>query len=229
MKTKKENNIVLKIFICLIYMVIISILFICSYRLFEEKKSILPWDQVESIEDYTYLDIYKMSEKFAFQEETNVGIHFVIQKEENGSWHTYLIAINENQYDRFKAIIDYTYERTTKEPDPIRVYGYPVITSKEMKDLAIKNIQNFLPADNEIIITEENYETYLRNSYLDTTKEKKDKFSILLCISLMLLFTVIALFLLTILDHNTTEEVEEKEEIKNTKKYRQRKQKKTTE
>ena len=228
MKKKRENNIVLKLFICLIYLGIISVLFICSYRLFQEKKNILSWEEVESVEDYTYLDIYKMSEKFAYQEDTNIGIHFAIQKEENGQWHTYLIAINENQYDKFKALIDYAYERTTKEPDPIRVYGYPVNTKKELKDLAIKHLPDFLPVENEIVITEENYDTYLGNSYLDTTQEKKEKFSILLCVSLMLLFTVVVLFLLTILDRGKKVEEVEKEQVKETKRYRQRKRKKAT-
>lgn len=229
MKPKRERNIFLKIFVCLIYLGIITILFYCSYRLFQEKKKILSWDQVDSVEEYTYLDIYKMSEKFAFYEESNVGIHFVITEEPNGSWHTYLVAINENQYDRFKAIIDYTYERTTKEPDPVRVYGYPRITTKEMKDLAIQNIVNFLPAENEVVITEENYDIYLRNSYLDTTEEKKEKFSILLCVSLMLLFTVFVLLILTILDHGKKPVVvEETEKQREEKKLLEKKKKKTT-
>ena len=132
--------------------------------------------------------------------ETNVGIHFIIEKEETGLWHTYLIAINEDDYHNYADIIDYTYERTDKIPKPKRVYGYPVITSEELKQLAIKNIENFVPAENEVKITEDNYEAYLTNSYLDTTKSKEDRFSTLLFISLMLLFMVIALFIMTLLD-----------------------------
>ena len=127
MKRKKESRIAIKMFLCLIYLLVIMILFVCSYRLYEEKKTILPWSEVESVEDYTYIDISKMSEKFAYYSDTNVGIHFVIEKEDTGLWHTYLIAINENEYDTYKAVIDYTYERVEKVPDTIRVYGYPVI------------------------------------------------------------------------------------------------------
>jgi predicted nucleic acid-binding Zn ribbon protein len=195
-----EKRIAIKMFICLIYLIIITILFVCSYRLFEQKKDIIPWSEVENVEDYTYIDVYKMSEKFAYYEKTNVGIHFVIEKEETGLWHTYLIAINEDDYNKYKNIIDYTYERTDTVPDPVRVYGYPVIVSDDLKALAIKNIPNFVPAENEITISEDNYETYLTNSYLDTTQERQEKFSIILCVTFMLLFILIILLIVTIFD-----------------------------
>jgi hypothetical protein len=141
-----------------------------------------------------------MSEKFAYFEERNVGIHFVIEKEDTGIWHTYIIAINEDEYNKYKDIIDYTYERTDKVPKKLRVYGYPVITSTEIKDLAVKNISNFVPAENEIKITDDNYEAYLTNSYLDTTKAKAVKFNTSLTIVIFLLITIIFLLFLTIFD-----------------------------
>ena len=209
---KKEKNILLKLFLSLIYLIMITILFVISYNLYEEKQEIVSWSEVENIDDYTYMDIYKMSEKFAYYKESNIGIHFVIEKEETGLWHTYLIAINENEYDKYKSIIDYTYERTDKVPEPIRVYGYPVIISKEIKALAIKNIPNFVPKENEIVINDENYEKYLTNSYLDTTKEKKEEFSIILSISLLLIFIIFALMIMTIFDKGKIiEEIEIKE------------------
>lgn len=197
-KKMNEKRLAIKMFMCLIYLVVITILLVCSYRIFEEKKNIVPWSDVENVEDYTYMTIYRMSEKFAYYEEENIGIHFIIEKEDTGQWHTYLIAIDEDDYDEYKKIIDYSYERTDKEPKPKKVYGYPVITSKELKALAIKNIENFVPAENEVKITEKNYEAYLTNSYLDTTRSKEDHFSILLFVSLLLLFIVVALIIATI-------------------------------
>ena len=169
-KVIKEQRLAIKMFVCLLYLLLITILFVSSYKLSQERKDIIPWSQVQSNDDYSYIDIYKMSEKFAYFEERNVGIHFVIEKEDTGIWHTYIIAINEDEYNKYKDIIDYTYERTDKVPKKLRVYGYPVITSTEIKDLAVKNISNFVPAENEIKITDDNYEAYLTNSYLDTTK-----------------------------------------------------------
>ena len=169
-KAIDEKRFAIKMFMCLVYLIIITILFVCSYRIFEQKKNIVSWSNVETVEDYTYITINKMSEKFAYYQDTNIGIHFVIEKEDTGLWHTYLIAINENDYNKYKAIIDYTYERTTEIPEPIKVYGYPVITNNELKNLAIKNIKNFVPAENEVQITTENYDAYLTNSYLDTQR-----------------------------------------------------------
>lgn len=201
-KKKKinEKRLVIKMIVCIVYLAIITILFVGSYQLFQEKKDVVPWDEVENVDERTYIEIYKMSEKFAYYQESNVGIHFVIEQESTGLWHTYLIAIDESDYNKYKAIIDYSYERTTQVPEPIRAYGYPVIANSEIKNLAIKNIPNFVPAENEVKITEENYETYLTNSYLDTTKGQKDRFNIILCASLMLLFIVIVLLIITIFD-----------------------------
>jgi len=199
-KAIKEQRLAIKMFICLIYLILITVLFVVSYKLYQEKKDMIPWSQVQTNNDYSYIDIYKMSEKFAFYEEANIGIHFVIEKEDTGLWHTYLVAINENDYNKYKDIIDYTYERTDKIPKKLRVYGYPVIANSEIKDLAIKNISNFVPAENEIKITDENYETYLTNSYLDTTKSKKVHFNPALTILIFLLITTIFLLILTVFD-----------------------------
>ncbi len=226
-KKKKinEKRLIIKMFICLVYLIIITILFVCSYQIFKEKNNVLPWQEVENVEDRTYIDIYKMSEKFAYYKESNIGLHFIIEKESTGLWHTFIIAINEGDYAKYKDVIDYTYERTTKIPEPIRVYGYPVIVNEEIKTLAIKNLPNFIPAENEVKITTDNYETYLTNSYLDTTRGEKDKFSFILFVSLLLLFIVIALLIVTIFDKDKiVDNIDEKleQEIKKHKKILKR-------
>ena len=210
---KKENRLMIKMFLCLIYLIIMTILFVCSYKLYQTEHQILPWSEVESTEDYAYMEITKMSEKFAFSEESNIGLHFVIVEEETGQWHTYIVAINEKDYDDYKDMIDYTYGRREKAPDSIKIFGYPVIIEQDMKELAIQNLPNFVPAENEIEITFDNYEKYLTNSYLDTTKEKKEEFNVILCISLFLLFMVILLLILTIMDKDKIVDSLEKEEM----------------
>ena len=201
-KEKTEKKLTIKLILCIVYLIVITILFVCSYQLFQSKYSAKPWGEVESVDEYSYINVSRMSEKFAYYEKENIGIHFVIEKESTGVWHTYLIAIDENDYDKYKEIIDYTYERTKEEPKPLKVYGYPEIIKSDLKGLAIKNIVNFVPAENEVTITEDNFETYLTNSYLDTTKEKQDYFSFILFITLILLFIMIALFLFTVFDKN---------------------------
>lgn len=194
----KEQKITIKLFTCIIYFIILTILSICSYKLYEKENKIIPFSQVENTKEHSYIDIYKMSEKFAFYEEKNIGIHFVIEKEETGLWHTYLIAINEDYYNEFKDIIDYTYERTEKVPETIRIYGYPKIVKDDLKALAIKNIPKFVPAENEVSITNENYEKYLTNTYLDTTIAEKDNLSLPLIITILLLVIVLLVLIKTI-------------------------------
>lgn len=201
-KRSKEKFLTYKLLMCIVYLIVITILFVCSYQLVQEHNRVIPWSEVESTEDYTYIDISKMSEKFAYYKDTNIGIHFVIEKEDTGLWHTYLIAINEDNYDRYKKIIDYTYERTKEEPRPIRVYGYPVVVDEKIMNLAIKNIPNFVPNENEVTITKDNYNDYLTNSYLDTTKSRKNNISITLAITLTLLLISILLLISTIISND---------------------------
>lgn len=199
-KLSSEKRITIKILLCSVYLIVITILSVCSYKIYQEKQNIKPWSEVSSADEYSYIEVSKMSEKFAYFSTSKKSIHFVIEQEETGAWYTYLIAIKDSDYSKFKDIIDYTYERTTKEPTPIKVYGYPVVITEELKKLAIDNIVNFLPVENEVVITDENFHNYLTNSYLDTTIKREDNFNSLLFISLLLLFVMIALFIITILD-----------------------------
>lgn len=197
-----EKRLVFKTFICLVYLIIITILVVCIYQLYEKKEEIVPWEQAKTVDDYTYITISKMSEKFAYYEKANKEIHFVIEEEDTGQWHTYLIAIDADDYDKYKPIIDYTYERTTEVPKPIKVYGYPVVIDDSLKDLAIQNIANFVPAENEVVITKDNFNIYLTNSYLDTTISQKEEFSLPLFLVIITLIIVVIMFLLTIFDQD---------------------------
>ncbi len=201
-KKSCEKRLIFKTFICLVYLIVITILSVCIYQLYYEKEEIVPWSAAQTVEDYTYITISKMSEKFAYYEKSNKEIHFVIEEEDTGQWYTYLIAINADDYNKYKGIIDYTYERTTEMPEPIKVYGYPVVIDDELKQLAIQNITNFVPAENEVVITNDNFNTYLTNSYLDTTIPRQEKFSLVLFLVIVILIIVILMFILTIFDQD---------------------------
>ena len=184
-----EKRLIFKSFVCLIYLIVITILIVCIYQLYNEKEEILPWSQVESVDDYSYITISRMSEKFAYYQDSNKEIHFVIEQEDTGLWHTYLIAIDAD-------------DCTTEVPEPVKVYGYPVVIDDELRQLAIQNIVNFVPAENEVVITNENFNTYLTNSYLDTTIPQREQFSVVLCIVIIILIIVLFLFILTLFDRD---------------------------
>ena len=200
MKKTNEKKIFLKLLKLSIYLIIITILSVFANYLYVKQNTSVSFQDVENTKDYSYIDIYKMSEKFAYNEEKNIGIHFIIDKEDTGLWHTYLIAINESDYNNYKEIIDYTYNRIDKVPKSIRVYGYPVLVNDELKEMAIKNIEKFIPAQNETKITKENYENYLTNSYLDTTKSINRNINFIFILIIILLFSFIGLFILTIFE-----------------------------
>ena len=78
-KKVNESRLAIKLIMCIVYLIVMTILFVCAYRLYEQKQTIISWSEVESVEDYTYITISKMSEKFAYYQEANIGIHFVIE------------------------------------------------------------------------------------------------------------------------------------------------------
>ena len=202
MKKNNKKTITMKILLCSLYFIIMTILFVAAYTVFKDKNSIKSFSEVDSTNNYSYINISRMSEKFAFYEKANIGIHFVIEKEDTGKWHMYLIAINENSLYKYKNIIDYTYKAKGEEPKPIKVYGYPRVITDQLKGMAIKHINEFLPEGNEVTITNENFEEYLSNCYLDTTISQKNNFSIVLFIILLLIFVMTCLTVYTISDNN---------------------------
>ena len=99
-----EKKLVIKFLLCLIYLLIITVLFYSSYRLYEQKHDVMSWSDVKTNEDYSYINVSKMSEKFAYYEQADKEIHFVIEEEETGVWHTYLIAIRPKDYKKYKKL-----------------------------------------------------------------------------------------------------------------------------
>lgn len=199
-KLSAEKRFAIKILLCSVYLIVITVLSVCSYKIYKEKQNIKSWSEVSNADEYAYIEVSKMSEKFAYYSTNKKSIHFVIEQEETGAWHTYLIAIKDSDYAKFKDIIDYTYERTNKKPNAIKVYGYPVVITDELKQMAIENIVNFLPVENEVVITNDNFNDYLTNSYLDTTIAREDNFNTILFVTLLVLFIIIVLFFITIFD-----------------------------
>lgn len=194
---KKERKIAVKLLLSIVFLTVITILGICSFRIFQAEEMSVSWLNVKKSDQYAYMYISKMSEKFAYDETTNKSYHFVMEVEDTGIWHTYIIAINQNEYNKYKDVIDYTYERIETQ-QKVKVYGYPVLINEDLKSIALKNIKNFVPADNEIEITDKNFEKYLTNSYLDTTIPKNDDFNYILFALVMILVIIIALFIYVI-------------------------------
>ena len=89
-----------------------------------------------------------------------------------------------------------------KPPDRIIVRGYPVEINEELKGLSIKHLNEFLPTYNAVQITNENYNDYLTNCYLDTTLSKENKVSFGLVLTLILLLIILILLIYTIKENN---------------------------
>lgn len=197
-KKKSKKSWLIKLLLSFIYLGIIFILVYSAYQLFLDDQKEINWKDVKETDEYAWLEIYQMSEAFAEIDEKQ--IHFVMEKEETGAWHTYLIAIDKGDYNKYKDIIDYTYERTAIAPKSVRVYGYPVEINEELKKLAIQNITNFVPVENQIVITTDNFETYLTNTYLDTTIEKVHLFNNSILILLLMALILFIILIMTIFD-----------------------------
>lgn len=205
MKKRSNARIGIRLLLSVIYLMIITIIFVCGYRIYMEDNNCKPYQEATSTDDYSYIEVSKMSEKFAYSNKTNVGIHFVVEKEETGIWHTYLVAINEKKIKKYQKLIDYANGKTNTIPKTVKLYGYPENVDENLKEIAIKNINSFLPSTNEVKINNENYEQYLTNSYLDTTKRKEVIISPFLVFLSALLLLVFLLLILVLIDKKPKE------------------------
>ena len=222
-KKESKTRLAVKVFLCLIYVVIFFILTTTSFRMYRNSRKIINWKNVNSTDQYAYLEISQMSEAFINIKGTNKQIHFVMEKEKDGTWHTYLLAIDKKDYNIYKPLIDYTYERTDKKPNKIIVNGYPKKITKEIKKLAIKNIVNFVPIENEVKLDDKNFEKYMTDTYLDTTIERVFNTNIIIIILLLLSVVILVLTVFTLLDKDKIvdevdsliekEKAEEEEEV----------------
>ena len=201
-KKKKNQKIrwIIKLLLCATYLLIGSILVFCAFRLYEKDQEIVKWSDVSNTTEYSYIEISQMSEAFAVIKDEDKQIHFVIEQEKNKNWHTYLIAIKKSDYAKYKKIIDYTYERTKEKQVPIKIYGYPVKIPNNIKKLAIKNIKNFVPIENKVVLTNNNFEKYLTDTYLDSTMSKKKDVNYIIVVLLLMTFVLFILIIFTIFD-----------------------------
>ena len=223
---KARQRLIIKLALCLFYLLIIFILCFSAFKLLQKDQEIVPWKIVSRTTQYSYIKISQMSEAFAEIKNEGKTIHYVIEEEKTGAWHTYLLAINKKDYNKYKNIIDYTYQRTTTIPKSIKVYGYPVFISDNIKSLAIKNISKFLPVENQVVLDNNNFEQYMTNTYLDTTKSEVHVFNKFILILLLLALILLILLIFTILDKdkivNEVDEIIEAEEAKIEKKNRKK-------
>jgi len=225
-KQKNSFRFLIKMSLCLIYLVVACILSYCAFHLYYEQMQPIKWENASDTKDYTYIDIDKMSEKFATIDKKK-DIHFIIDEEKNtGLWHIYLLAIEEKDYKKYKKIIDYSYGRVKEKPKSVRVYGYPTEVSSDLKQLTIKNYKNFVSFENEVELTLENFNEYLTNTYLDSTKEEVHNFNWIVVILMILDLILLVLIVVTILDKDRlVDEVDRLVELEEKKRKRKNKQK----
>lgn len=197
---KKKLRLYTKIFFCIVYLLVMGILFFSAYKLYMNDKKEVAWDKVISTTNKTSLTISKMSEAFAKID--NKQIHFVIVEDKNKVYRSYLIAISKKNYKKYKPIIDYSYERTKEKQKPLIVKGYPQIISNKLKELTLKNYKNFLPNDNKVKLNEKNFDKYMTNTYLDTTIKKVEKTNYIVITLLVLIVLLFILLLLTLIDRD---------------------------
>ncbi len=189
LKLKLKKNILNKIVIFIIFICVLIAMFLITFYVYCNSREIDSYNKNKI--DYSYIEIYKMSDSFAVID--NKELHFVIDKHNN----IYIIAIYKSDIDKYKAIIDYSYGRIKKSKS-IKVYGLPIKQNNEIKDLVIKYVNNFLSYGEKIPITLENYNEYIPDTFLDTTVSYYYKFNYVVFL-LFLIFGIIFLIFIKVM------------------------------
>ncbi len=188
-KRLKLKKSVLKKFILLIILFILILLFYITYYIYSNSRIIEEYDK--NTNTYSYLIIKEMSEVFATIDSKE--LHFIKDKKNR----TYIIAVPKKDKNKYRKIIDYTYGKIDKTKS-VKVYGLPIKSNNEIKKLVIKYINKFLPLQEKIPITEENYNKYLPNTILDTTIKENYNFNYIVFI-LFLIFGIFFLLLIKLI------------------------------
>ena len=199
-KGKNKYRTLIKSIVCIIHIIVIVILGFCSFRLYKNGDKPLNFSEIKRNGSYSYLKISEMSEKITTIDNGKKQIHMVIEKTDEGSWHTYLIAIKKSDEKKYKKMIDYSEISTDKVPPEQKVYGYTKKISNKLKKKVIKNSTTLKTKEEGNAITSKNFNKYLTNYYLDTTIKKHHKFNYAMLILMLMLVVLIITLILVIFD-----------------------------
>ena len=193
---EKDRKISIKLLLAILYLIIIFILFVSAFSIYKDENRIINFNNVKTTEDYSYILVDKLSDKFAYYNDQKIGMYFARAKEPTGTWHAYIVAIKDSDINNYKTLMKKDNVKTKK------IYGYPILINDELKTIALNHINDFLPVENEVKITNDNFTNYLTNSYLDTTTAYKKPFSYSLLLTMLLLLTVIIIMIYKIYEDN---------------------------
>ncbi len=202
MKNNKNNSYrpLIKMIVCIIHIIVIVILAFCSFRIYQSSDKVVNFSDTESVDKYVYLDVSEMSKKVAEIDNGKKQLHFVIEKLNNGKWYTYLTAINKDDVKKFKSMIEYSETSTDKVPKKIRIYGYKRKITSDIKNKALKNADTFFSNEKKKGLSNNNFEKYFTNYYLDSTVKKHHSFNYFMLILMLMLVVLFITLILVIFD-----------------------------
>lgn len=186
---KKKLKLKKKVFYLLLVFMsffLLFLLFYATYFIYMKSQKVGYYQKNNT--NYSFLIISEMSDAFA--EVGQKEFHFVKDLES----HVYIVAISKDEKKKYQGIIDYTYGKSNHK-EQIKVYGYPILENEQIHRLIIKYINKFLPYEEHLDISEENYSNYFFNTYLDTTIQKMDQFNIIVFLLFLLFILFFYLFI----------------------------------
>ena len=148
---EKDRKVSIKLLLSILYLIIIFILFVSAFSIYKDEHKVINFNNVKTTEDYSYIKIDKLSSKFAYYSDEKIGMYFAKAKENTGTWHAYIVAISDKDIDKYKFLMK---KDNVKEK---KLYGYPILINDELKTIALNHINDFLPVENEVKITKDNF------------------------------------------------------------------------
>jgi len=158
-----------------IYLIPIVILLVimgfCIIKADEESKQQLPEPikivNTNSADEYASIDVQFLTDSFASDDEDEY--RFAMDKDNYMS----IVVLNKNDVEILKDINDYTYseDNSIETPATLKILGMTQEIPADLKKLAIESYnENY----GESILTENNFEEYVKNIYLNTKLSPRD-------------------------------------------------------
>lgn len=128
-----------------------------------QKENVIQFNPLVSDKSYSEVTIQYMSDEFAAN--YNDTVYYCLAADEN---NTYVVAVKADQMDKFREIIDYTYDaEDTTPPDTITLRGMPIELEEDLVDYTVEAVNVFWGTDT---VDSTNYKMLIGSYYLDSTK-----------------------------------------------------------
>lgn len=123
------------------------------------------FNPVDNSSQYAYIDVIEL---YYFDNVDSNGDRYYIAGDVDN--YLYIVKINDDEFQKYALILDYSYGETSVKPSAVRVEGKPGTISTAVMYEALGEINEYYTFFSSYIYDEASFNSYFGYYYLDSTK-----------------------------------------------------------